>query len=181
MTPKQILPKFYAFLNGPLNNYIYYIDDDIKIQIDASFDTMKPVDILILTHFHWDHIQAVNEIKRRTPCKVWATRETADNIKNTNLFWITKTNFEVDKILEDEEEIKTENFAFKVIKTPGHASGALCLYDEEKKILITGDTWFKEGLYGRTDLPTGNTTELQESIKKLKKLKVKYLCPAHQY
>jgi glyoxylase-like metal-dependent hydrolase (beta-lactamase superfamily II) len=181
MINKQILQKFHSFLNGPLNNYVYYIDDDKKIQIDASFDIQKPVDIIILTHFHWDHIQTAHKIKERTACKIWASREAAENIKDPKLFWLAKTVFDIDKILEENEEIKTENFTFKVIKTPGHASGALCLYEEDKQILITGDTWFNETLYGRTDLPTSNTQDLKNSINKLKKLKVKYLCPGHHY
>jgi len=180
MIPRKILPNFYVFLNGPLNNYVYYIDDDIKIQIDASFDIERPVDIIILTHAHWDHIQAVNRIKERTSCEVWATLEASENIKDPKLFWLTKIHFDVDKILKEDDSVSTKNFNFKVIKTPGHSSGALCLYDEQKQLLITGDTWFREGVYGRTDLPTSNTKELHESIKKLKELKVKYLCPGHQ-
>ncbi len=64
----------------------------------------------------------------------------------------------------------------KVIKTPGHTSDGLSfLY---KDVLFSGDTLFHNGI-GRTDLPTSNPKQMQESLEKLKKLKYKILCPGH--
>jgi glyoxylase-like metal-dependent hydrolase (beta-lactamase superfamily II) len=65
----------------------------------------------------------------------------------------------------------------KPILTPGHTKDSLCfLY---KDILFSGDTIFHDGGRGRTDLEWGSETEIQESIKKLKNIDYKILCPGH--
>lgn len=55
---------------------------------------------------------------------------------------------------------------FSVIHTPGHTPGSVCLYWQEEKVLLSGDTLFCMG-YGRTDLPGGNTGQLIQSLDRL--------------
>ena len=57
----------------------------------------------------------------------------------------------------------------EIIASPGHSPGGVMFYFPEYKILLTGDTIFRDGV-GRTDLPGGDAMQLQESIAKLKKL-----------
>jgi len=65
----------------------------------------------------------------------------------------------------------------KTIKTPGHSKDSLSfLY---KDVLFSGDTLFYRGGRGRTDLPGGSEPAIIQSIKKLKKIKFKILCPGH--
>ena len=80
----------------------------------------------------------------------------------------------VEKKLKDGDEIA----GLKVIHTPGHSPGSICLYDEKNKTLFSGDTVFADG-YGRTDLPGGDEAALKESIEKLKTLKIDRLLPGH--
>jgi glyoxylase-like metal-dependent hydrolase (beta-lactamase superfamily II) len=54
----------------------------------------------------------------------------------------------------------------KVLETPGHTPGSVCLYLEKEGILFSGDTLFCMG-YGRTDLPGGNTAQLIASLEHL--------------
>ena len=70
-----------------------------------------------------------------------------------------------DIILHDEDSVLDSDL--KVIHTPGHTKGSICLYSEKKGILFTGDTLFCEGI-GRSDLPGGDAKALTNSI--LKKL-----------
>jgi glyoxylase-like metal-dependent hydrolase (beta-lactamase superfamily II) len=58
---------------------------------------------------------------------------------------------------------------WKVIHTPGHSKGSVCLYNEGEGILISGDTLFNAGV-GRTDAPDGSSTELDSSLLRLSKL-----------
>jgi len=67
--------------------------------------------------------------------------------------------------------------SIKVIKTPGHTPDGLCFLYED--VLFSGDTIFHQGGRGRTDLPGGNENAIQESIRKLEKVKYKILCPGH--
>ncbi|QHN07746.1 MBL fold metallo-hydrolase [Methanothermobacter sp. THM-2] len=65
---------------------------------------------------------------------------------------------------------------FEVIHTPGHTPGCICLYDGRS--LISGDTVFADGGFGRVDIG-GDINELAESIKKLMKLDIEHLFPGH--
>ncbi len=80
----------------------------------------------------------------------------------------------VEKRLKDGDEIA----GLRVIHTPGHSPGSICLYDEKNRILFSGDTVFAEGR-GRTDLPGGSEEEMRKSIEKLKGLKIDKLLPGH--
>ena len=53
--------------------------------------------------------------------------------------------------------------------TPGHTSGGISIYSKENKTVFTGDTLFVRG-YGRTDLPTGDMTQMYISLRKLLQL-----------
>ena len=95
-----------------------------------------------------------------------------------NLFGQTPRFITVDKTLVEGDIIKTKNFEFVVVWTPGHTDGSICLYEKEKHILISGDTLFSEGP-GRYDLPYGDKKELVESLKKLSEFKIELLLPGH--
>ena len=70
------------------------------------------------------------------------------------------------------------DLSFKVIHTPGHSPGSICLYWTEQKALFTGDVIFHQGV-GRTDLPGGSGQELKDSITRISRLEVDYLLPGH--
>ena len=53
---------------------------------------------------------------------------------------------------------------WKVISTPGHTPGSICLYNKEEKILISGDTLFAYGGYGRTDMAGGDEAQIIHSL-----------------
>ena len=80
---------------------------------------------------------------------------------------------------QDGEEIVTGKYKFKILETPGHTAGSISLFEERNGILFSGDTWFGDDIFGRYDLPSGNEKELFKSIKRLKSLKIKILCPGH--
>ncbi len=67
-----------------------------------------------------------------------------------------------DRALSDGEAIGDTGLA--VLATPGHSPGSICLYQEERGILFSGDTLFAQGI-GRADLPDGSETKLLKSIK----------------
>jgi len=80
----------------------------------------------------------------------------------------------VGKRLRDGDEIA----GLKVIHTPGHSPGSICLYDGKNKILFSGDTVFSNGVE-RTDLPGGDEAQLKQSLEKIKALEIEKLLPGH--
>jgi len=66
--------------------------------------------------------------------------------------------------LADGDRVGLGNEDLKVLYTPGHAEGSICLYQEEQKFVITGDVLFRDTI-GRTDLPTGDLDQLVISIR----------------
>ena len=143
----------------------------------------KDIDIIINTHRHFDHIGANKLFRDRCKAQIWVHKEEVDGVQEgkytyDHLFNHSYLPVTVNKILRDGDLIETPNFYFKVIHTPGHTKGSICLYEEEKGILISGDTLFANGV-GRTDLKTGSLLKLIKSLKSLSNLRIKYLLPGH--
>ena len=84
----------------------------------------------------------------------------------------------IDSVLHNDEVIDIKPFSLRVIHTPGHTKGSVCFYDEEQKLLFSGDTLFKDAC-GRTDLQGGSEEQLIESLLNLKFLDFEILLPGH--
>lgn len=76
------------------------------------------------------------------------------------------------------EEI-LRRLSLEVLKTPGHTAGSVCFYSKQERLLISGDTVFSEGFFGRTDLAGGDNGKMLESLGSLSKLEVEALLPGH--
>ena len=86
----------------------------------------------------------------------------------------------VDVRLIDGNTINIGDETFEVIYTPGHTPGSMCLYSKISKSLISGDTIFAYGSFGRYDFPGGDVILLKQSIEKLAELDVDNLYPGHE-
>ena len=147
------------------------IDPAASSDVIASNVKALGVDIkgILLTHGHFDHIGAADELKKLYQVKVYAHEDEADVTENgmLNLSAMFETNdsVKVDVKLKDGEKFALCGFDIKVIHTPGHTKGSCCylINDGEKDRLFSGDTLFC-GSYGRTDFPTGSGRQLMESI-----------------
>jgi len=128
----------------------------------------KELKYIILTHFHYDHTKATPIIKKETNAEVLLHEEDAKFL-----------DFKPDRSLKNGEIIDLEDVKLKVIHTPGHSPGSICLYDSNSKSLFSGDTVFSFGGVGRTDLIGGDTKKIIDSLKKLTKLDAKTLYPGH--
>jgi len=191
------LPKgIYLFsgLGGSSNSYL--IDEELLVDpglekfsgklaqtIAARGLDIKKIKFIIDTHGHYDHTSSNSFFKNLSGAKICAHRFDREKIETgkgsaCEFFSEKPVISSVDKLLGDGEIINTKNYTFKIVHTPGHTSGSICLYDEKRKLLISGDTIFKDG-FGRTDLDTGSDEDMENSLKKLSKLDVKIILPGH--
>jgi glyoxylase-like metal-dependent hydrolase (beta-lactamase superfamily II) len=89
---------------------------------------LNEVDLIVNTHRDGDHIMGNEVFKEQTGARIAVHRLEAEAVPSTDL------------TLEDGDIVKLGDRSFKVIHTPGHRPGAICLFDEEHKLLITGDS-----------------------------------------
>lgn len=180
-----------TFIQGALqtNSYIL-VKDKQGIFIDPQGDpntfleylsenNINPMAIL-LTHGHFDHIGAVEYLRESLNLPVYASLKEKELLANPNINLstmmppiITLENCE----WIDSDTLQLNPFKIKVIETPGHTSGSVCYIIED--IIISGDTLFQNS-YGRFDFPTGNLTQLKESLQRLFQLEGNYtVYPGH--
>jgi glyoxylase-like metal-dependent hydrolase (beta-lactamase superfamily II) len=143
----------------------------------------RPLDMLILTHAHYDHIGGVPAVVSEFGCTVYAgkdARAIADADSSITLcgdFDGTPVQIEVEE-LADGDVIDLGGCRLRVIDAPGHTAGGICLYDETSLDMFSGDTVFEKGV-GRTDLPTGSHADMVRSLRGLANLQINRLYPGH--
>ncbi|MEM4197203.1 MAG: MBL fold metallo-hydrolase [Candidatus Anstonellaceae archaeon] len=150
------------------NRYLIKNNQGQILLIDAG-DGMDKVnfkpDICILTHGHFDHSRGVQPN--------WECFISEKEDPNLIYMYIPKN---VKKIKQ--KEFIFGKYELKIIHTPGHTPGSICIFEKNTKVLFSGDTLFAANIPGRTDLG-GSEKQIQESLKKLEKLKWRVLCPGH--
>lgn len=159
----------------------YIVADEVTKEamvVDPGNEANKIIDMInilnvklkyiVLTHCHADHVMGIPELKEKLGGTVVASRIESD-LMNTNgmtLFanlGLPVMEINVDSRVDDNDVIHLGNIEFKVITTPGHTIGSICLYCAENKLLFSGDTLFS-GAWGRTDLPTSSFEDIIASI-----------------
>lgn len=149
--------------------------DYIFKSIEEAGVSVDDLSLIVNTHNHYDHIGGNHHLD----LEVAMHRNDATALEKGDQDAILATMFgksmekmKVSRKLEEGDKIHD----FEVLLTPGHTSGSICLYDGET--LISGDTVFSGGGFGRVDLG-GDMDEMRKSLEKLRKLDIQYLLPGH--
>lgn len=163
---------------GPfLTNTYLILTEKEAVVIDPVFEPERILALIgerelkriINTHGHIDHIQADFVLKERTKAQILIHRDDAELLSRPSqnlalLVGESLPNLVPDILLAEGDEIPIGNFNLRVLHTPGHTDGSICLL--EKDFAFTGDTLFVDSI-GRTDLPGGSEKKIFASLQKL--------------
>lgn len=122
---------------------------------------------IINTHGHIDHIAGNRAVKQATGAPILIHADDAGRLgdgqlNGSFLFGLDIQSPPADRLLEDGETVELGDFRIKVLHTPGHTPGGVCLLLDG--VLFSGDTLFA-GSVGRTDLPGGSERAILKSIR----------------
>ena len=166
-----------------INCYLYFDEDSGEgFIIDPAVSGMEEenligdfirrenikVKYIINTHGHLDHVMGNKWAKEKFSAPILMHEEDnnmlAKVVEQGLMFGIhVETQPPVDKFIDEGNILSVNNCSLKVIHTPGHTKGGICLVDEKNKVVFSGDTLFKDSI-GRTDLPGGDMQTLLNSI-----------------
>ena len=170
---------------GPIANNVYLISDgttnfvvDPSCKVDEIMEMVdgRVVDAIVITHRHYDHVGAAKALRERTGAPVIASAIDAPAISGGKSGY-GEGRFEpcpVDQTVSHGDVLQLGDMPWKVIGTPGHTPGGICLYldprfgsdPEGTPLLISGDTLFC-GSIGRTDFEGGSMQDMRTSLKRL--------------
>lgn len=172
---------------GPIANNTFVISDGkTTFVVDPSHDANaimgmlgnRKLDAIVVTHHHADHTSALKALKDKTGAPVYASAIDAPIIEHQpNNDFPPAESCPVDFKVKDKDVIKLGAMPWKVISTPGHTPGGICLFLESDKgeypdganVLISGDTLFC-GSIGRTDFEGGDDKAMRASLRRLSQL-----------
>lgn len=146
---------------GPFENNVFVLrctETGDAVLLDAANEHERLLELcqalgvtdVLETHGHWDHIQAVPEL-RDAGYSVHVTAQDADMLPS------------YDQLLGDESVIEVGRLRLHTIHTPGHTPGSMCFRLESAPVLFSGDTLFPGGP-GNTSLEGGDFPTIIRSV-----------------
>lgn len=150
-----------------VDNNVWILGDDHEcLVIDAPHDVDAILEVvgdrevraIVCTHAHDDHVRVAPELADRTGARILLNPDDAP------LWQLTHPERQPDGELHDGDTLEIAGTAVRVIATPGHAPGAVCLAVPELGVVFTGDTLFQGGP-GATGRSFSDRATLEQSIR----------------
>lgn len=163
---------------GPIQTNCYMVEDGGEVIVIDPGDELtrivadlkaRPVREIICTHRHWDHVSELAGLAEITGAPVAMSAVDAAQVDGAH----DAEGHDIDRghgaphvarRLAEGDEVAVGDCVFKVIETPGHTEGSICLYCEAEGVLFTGDTVFSGGRFGRTDFEGGSMDAMVETL-----------------
>jgi len=175
--PVQWIPGGPIFANS-------YIIGNVLVDAGVLPMVIEPykneISTVILTHCHFDHTARIKEIAHMCKAKVAIHKNDAagliDDTRSLSFHFGSRSPAFVPQFFVTDGDSIGD---LQILHTPGHTPGSICLFFESEQALISGDTVFTDGGFGRYDFPGGSKAELSSSIDRLSGLNIKGLYPGH--
>ncbi len=158
------------------------LDEDLQTQ-GSSIKTITDV---VLTHSHIDHIGGIIPLLEAGSPKLYLHEAEAEPINQGdmsltlgNTFGVDLPPFKIDVKLNEGDVLDFDEVKLRVFHTPGHSAGSITMEIEDTGILLTGDTLFPGGSFGRVDFPTGSPEKLVDSLRRISEMQFEIGLPGH--
>ncbi len=165
---------------GPVqeNTYVLWNEKKEGIIFDPGGESKKIISLVekrgvkplavLLTHAHFDHIGAVDDVREKWQIPVYVHKKEKDWLEDPNKngsahFMQDITAKKADHLITEEGELQIGSISLQVLETPGHSPGSVSYYVSSMETVYSGDALFA-GSIGRTDLYGGNQELLLKSI-----------------
>lgn len=158
------------------------LDQDLK-KLGSSSSEITDI---VLTHSHIDHIGGVIPLLSSGSPKIYLHKEEGERINSGDMeltladtFGTELDTIKIDRMLAEGDILEFGDVSLRIYHTPGHSIGSICLHEESLGIMLTGDTMFPDGSFGRVDFPTGNQAKLVDSLRRLSEIDFQIALPGH--
>ncbi len=199
---ENVAGPIHVLISRSFDSNIVFLDcDEHKVLIDTGTGmysdrldkdltsvgcSLAGITDVILTHSHIDHIGGVGPILKESSPVIYLHKSEAEKVNSgdmsltlANTFGANLPPIHIDRVLEEGDVIDLGSIKLKVYSTPGHSSGSICLGIDDFGILVTGDTLFAGGSFGRVDFPTGDPKKLVKSLKRISEMDFNVAIPGH--
>ena len=158
----------------------------LESDLQEQDSTLSSITDVVLTHSHIDHIGGVAMLLSEGGPKLHLMKSEADMINSgdmsltlANIFGTKLPPMKIDVVINDGDIIEFGDIRLQAFNTPGHSVGSTCFRILDSPIMITGDTMFPGGSFGRVDFPTGDPVALVHSLEKLASMDFEIALPGH--
>ncbi len=165
---------------GPWQTNAYLVWDGVTpdaVVLDPGMGAAEPLmervaanglrlHLIANSHGHIDHIFDDGPLMRASDAPLAIHPEDAYRLDGRNNYGFELEAVTATRQLREGEQVRIGDLVLDVLHLPGHTEGSICLYEEQRALLLTGDVLFA-GSYGRTDLPGGNDEQMVASLARL--------------
>jgi len=165
---------------GPWETNAYLVWDgrsDEALVIDPGMDASDAlvaraadiglrIHLIANSHGHIDHIFDNAALKRASGAPLAIHPDDAYRLSGENIYGLQVESSVAEQDLREGDSLAIGDLRFRVLHTPGHTEGSVCLYEADRGLFLAGDVLFR-GSYGRTDLPGGNDEQMVKSLRRL--------------